>query len=288
MALDLRILSGPEASTRSPRTGMPHPEQPHVIALEAGAAGTHRYRALPSGMFGLTFHCGSDLRLHRGESSESRPSAVVPVRATYRDMSLSGWGRLVVAFLTPMHLVALADDFAPLREADQLSASWLLGRDEARRIEQALARTGSSSHATTVVRRAIEDRMTRRRAKPAGAWRSARIALQMLKEPSLSLESLAGIEGVSRRQMTRDFACHLGLHPKAYSSVARVQGAALAIAQGQAAAATALQFGFCDQPHLANALRRVTGLSTGQIRTQSRSSACLRLQEALPGYLVAV
>jgi len=269
-------------------TAGPQPGTPVVIAVEAKGTGDGCYRALPSGLFALTVHLDRDMLLHALGSGASRASAVTPIRTVYQDMSMTGVGHVVIAFLTPLAMTQLLCDYDLLGRADELPAAALLGGATVRRIHDRLTTAASPGDAVHIVYAELETQMRTRRAPPPAAVRTARTAMRILAQPSDSLDQVTAYEGVSRRQLVRDFRRYLGLSPKAYSLVARAQSAAAAIAAGLPLSEVALQAGFSDQSHLSNALKRVTELTALQIRTRSALESSVALRSALSGYLVAV
>ena len=74
---------------------------------------------------------------------------------------------------------------------------------------------------------------------------------------------LCGASGVCARQLERRFATALGLSPKSLARIVRFQAMLRAIDRGARPdwAGLAADFGFCDQAHLVNEVRRLSGLT---------------------------
>ena len=86
----------------------------------------------------------------------------------------------------------------------------------------------------------------------------------------LRIATLAPDVGVSRQQLARLFAVHVGVAPKLFARVMRVR-AAIARADAARAAnpygvdwsAVAFDLGYYDQPHLVDEFKAITGLTPG-------------------------
>jgi AraC-like DNA-binding protein len=74
---------------------------------------------------------------------------------------------------------------------------------------------------------------------------------------------LCGASGVSARQLERRFSAALGLAPKSLARIVRFQAMLRALDRGARPdwAGLAADFGFCDQAHLVNEVRRLSGLT---------------------------
>jgi AraC-like DNA-binding protein len=78
---------------------------------------------------------------------------------------------------------------------------------------------------------------------------------------NLSLATLAQEVGLSPWQLNRQFSRHLGLPPVAWRNQLRVVRARRMLAGGHSPAATALELGFADQPHLTRVFRHALGIT---------------------------
>ena len=99
---------------------------------------------------------------------------------------------------------------------------------------------------------------------------SVRAAVQRIAvaNGNLRVASLADDIGISRQQLARQFATHVGIAPKTFARVMRAQ-AALARADAARAAypraidwsAIALDLGYYDQPHFIDDFKALTGMT---------------------------
>jgi AraC-like DNA-binding protein len=96
-----------------------------------------------------------------------------------------------------------------------------------------------------------------------------------------AVSELAAETNVSERQLERLFHQHVGLRPKAFARVLRMQRALDALEQPDAQQAAAAQLaGFADEAHLVREFRALTGLSPRRLLHERRVGF---VQEAAPG-----
>jgi AraC-like DNA-binding protein len=80
--------------------------------------------------------------------------------------------------------------------------------------------------------------------------------------------------GISERQLERRFRAALGLSPKMFQRLTRLQGTLAAAVDGHAAGAElALQAGYYDQSHLGRDLRQLAGAPLRELLAQARPDA---------------
>jgi AraC-like DNA-binding protein len=77
----------------------------------------------------------------------------------------------------------------------------------------------------------------------------------------IDLATLAGLAGVTRFQVVRDFKRQVGLTPGAYIRLSRHKAAASYIEQGLSLAEASAAAGFADQSHLTRVFRSIQGIS---------------------------
>ena len=80
------------------------------------------------------------------------------------------------------------------------------------------------------------------------------------------LERIAHQAGVSLRHLERQFNADVGLTPKTYARLVRLQAALRAVATGQPLAEIAVGCGYYDQAHMANDFARLADTSPGAWR----------------------
>jgi len=132
----------------------------------------------------------------------------------------------------------------------------------------------------------LEDRLLPPAPVPWQARRAARVLETLLKTPTSSIEALARSEGLSRRQLERDFRRWLHTAPKQASLMARMQAAARLGAHGHALADVAQRLGFADQSHMTNVVRRISGLTPAALVRSARTELSTALRAATGGGIV--
>ena len=83
--------------------------------------------------------------------------------------------------------------------------------------------------------------------------------------------TLASEAGLSLRQLERRFLADVGVAPKAFARMVRLQSALRRIAGGQALAEVALACGYYDQPHMARDFSRLAETSPAAWRQYAGS-----------------
>jgi AraC-like DNA-binding protein len=104
------------------------------------------------------------------------------------------------------------------------------------------------------------------RSSARAARRLLHQASMLLEDPRIGVESAAGMTGVGRRTLERLFHSEIGLSPKLYQRLRRLQRA-LRLKEREPArmwAAIAAAAGYSDQPHLVREFRSIVGLSPEQ------------------------
>lgn len=110
--------------------------------------------------------------------------------------------------------------------------------------------------------------------------RQADLAGQCFGYPNTPVGALAERLGVSRQHLGREVYEATGVRPKTLARIGRLQRATSMIASGRRAdAVTALTAGYCDQSHMANEFRALTGVTPG---SYAREIASSRARRALP------
>jgi len=110
------------------------------------------------------------------------------------------------------------------------------------------------------------------RRSPGGASDAGRVAAGAVQAIRASrgqrrLHDIAAALGVGERRLQQLFHEHVGLAPKVVSRLARLHGLLRALRRvpSPALAELAQDLGFCDQAHLANEFRALSGLTPGQL-----------------------
>jgi len=95
---------------------------------------------------------------------------------------------------------------------------------------------------------------------------NVRAAVERLTRPA-RVGDVSTALGLTRQTLARTFRRHVGLTPKAFGRIMRMQRSVSALRRGGAPLAEiALGCGYADEAHLANEMRRLTGTSPNAFR----------------------
>lgn len=210
---------------------------------------------------------------------------ITPVGEQPRQYRVAGHSQIAVATLTVGGMLSL---FKPalLGLADRpVSLAEVCGAARTRQLWTALQNCRSVSACVTVFGRWLEAGLLEAGPLSAADGRVARSALRLsgMALSGYDAHALARLEGVTRRQLERDFRHRLGLSPGAFSRVARFQRAAAAVATGAAFADSALEHGYADQAHLNRAFKAYSGLTPRALAVQGARPGRELLRAGLAG-----
>lgn len=85
------------------------------------------------------------------------------------------------------------------------------------------------------------------------------------------VDEVAATLGVTGRHLRRIVLAEVGLAPKVYQQVVRLQRFVRAVDDGEPLAAAAAAAGYADQPHLTRDVRRFSGLTPGRLASERRT-----------------
>jgi methylphosphotriester-DNA--protein-cysteine methyltransferase len=269
-------------------SGLRRSLQPHVAAIgwfdhDAGAVGQYNAN-LPSDQFIVTLRC-SDTAAGRERLGAELQVVLTPVREHARVYPVLGRSQIAVAALTVLGMLTV---FGPNLQGPfdvPLPLAALCGRAHERELWAALQRCRSMDDCAAAFGRWLETRALQAAPLPAAAQRVARTALRTaaLHAADFHLPALAALEGVTRRQLERDFRSHLGLSPGTYARLARFQRAASAVSAGQRMVDVALDTGYADQAHMSRDFKTYSGLTPRALAVQGARPGRALLREGLAG-----
>jgi AraC-like DNA-binding protein len=237
-------------------------------ALPAG-----RDRVLPGGSTGLRVNLHEDeFRTYHGPGATAvrrAPGAVLTGaedRAVVIDTADQRRG-LSVAF-TPGGAAAFFG--LPLGEVtgQLVGLAELWGRDGAV-LRDRLLEAADPRHQTVVLEKVLATRL-RHSPGPPGHGRAMRHAAAELGR-GRQVRDVAGELGLSPRTFTRRFRTYVGLTPKRFARIQRLQRLLTAVEPAGPVdwAGLAATHGFCDQAHLIDDFRELTGVTPGAYRPRS-------------------
>jgi AraC-like DNA-binding protein len=222
----------------------------HVICYWSIASDGAPHRVLPDGAIDLVFG---------GASAPSGQLVGVMTRAL---VTPPGFARSIVGVrFRPGGAAALfgidardtRDERIPIEDA--LGAE---GRSLEGRVLDALAR--GAAPAVSVLESALLARFERR-ALPLDPRLAAAVAAVDRACGAVTTPALARSVGLTERHLERLFGARVGIGPKAYAQVVRVQAALAAVGEGTPAAAVAAELGYADQSHLIRDMQALAGVT---------------------------
>jgi len=100
--------------------------------------------------------------------------------------------------------------------------------------------------------------------------RHVRAAATMLTH-GMSVREVAQAVGLSERQLARRFEARVGISPKAFGRVMRLQHAVTALSEGDTLSGAASRAGYADQAHFTRDARALAGVTPRTLRDELRS-----------------
>lgn len=262
--------SGPDLDLIRPPCGPLKPFIEVLWAKDPQAQAAQRECVLPTGSMHLALRLDPEpvkLFRHLDDPAGQRVGHAVVggARSTAFIKDVAAPARSVGAMLHPGAARALfgVDADALAERHVPLAAFW--GR-EAATLRQRLARAEDNEAALALFEAALLERMPRLR----GAHPAVVAALERFAEGS-GVAAVQTASGYSQRGFIALFRRHVGLAPKRYCRVLRLQHllSAWREAPGCTLADLALAAGYSDQPHLQREFLELTGLTPGRFRELS-------------------
>jgi AraC-like DNA-binding protein len=190
----------------------------------------------------------------------------------------------LLALLTPLGAVQLLES-QPLAEQPRIRArvDGLLDRRLTCALESAIARAATLADKLAALAAWLEHRATLRRELTPAALRAGRAAMRLCAEPGLPMQTLAGEQHVSRRQLERDFGRFIGTSPRHLARVVRVQAVSRRAQAGAGLADIAADVGFADQAHMTRVVQQLTGLTPRRFVASSQTPMGAAFRHATAG-----
>jgi AraC-like DNA-binding protein len=239
-------------------------------APEPGAAAEP---VLPDGCMEIVFHVGSPFRRRStgpGDEGSQHRSAVVGQLERALDLVPTGPVGLVAVRLRPEAASAFMG-----AEAGELTGT-------SARLTDVWEREGADTEDavytapdTWAALAALHERLLLRRAAiddPAEALTRA-VAVARERDGAVDVRTVAAAAGWSTRQLARRFRREVGLSPKRFLRVLRVQKAAQLLQSGSRPIDAALACGYFDEAHLHRDFREIAGAPPGRWLAGDRTLA---------------
>jgi AraC-like DNA-binding protein len=143
------------------------------------------------------------------------------------------------------------------------------GAARAWRLAERVAEARSDGARSEVITRFLLDPGSRQRAADGRLQRAVRSIRE--RRGSVSVGAMAGHLGVSERTLERLFREHVGVGPKLYARIVRMEWTRSVAGDHRLSQADlALRAGYADEPHLLRDFRALTGLTPGALLAEQR------------------
>lgn len=209
----------------------------------------------------LIFNAGLPWRWFEAGAEASRPAAALTcIGMRGSSLAIEQPGRLD-HFAIRFRPAGLAR-FLTLPLGDLTQRCWNLRdlwNDGARELEERLADARDDAACVAAADTFLQQRLAPARRDSQLALHAAR--LLSASHGQVSIERVASGHGVSYKRLERAFARHVGLSPKHFARVARVQRALELATSGAGLARLAAECGYADQAHFSREFSRLIGLT---------------------------
>jgi AraC-like DNA-binding protein len=249
------------------------------LDYDAGDGATHAN--LPSDLFIVT------VQLAEPPGAELQ-AVITPVREHARRYGVAQRSQIAVATLTAGGMFSLFGALWQGLEDRPVPLAALCSNTRARQLQAALRGSQGLDARTAAFGRWLEAGLLGAGPLSQPDARVARTALRLSHAAAhaTDTQALARLEGVTRRQLERDFRRRLGLSPGAFARVARFQRAAAAVSAGASIADSAALHGYADQAHLTRSFRLYSGLTPRELAQQGARPGRELLRAGLAGRVI--
>lgn len=250
------------------------------LDFDAGDGATHAN--LPSDLFIVTLRLGET---PEADASPGLHVVITPVREQARRYGVARHSQIAVATLTTGGMFGLFGTEWQGQEDRPVPLAALSSASRARQLQAALHHSPGLDASTAAFGRWLEAGLLEAGPLAPPEARVARTALRLSSDVAQAADAraLARLEGVTRRQLERDFRRCLGLSPGAFARVARFQRAAAAVSGGAPIADSAALHGYADQAHLTRSFRLYSGLTPRELAQQGARPGRELLRAGLAG-----
>jgi methylphosphotriester-DNA--protein-cysteine methyltransferase len=243
----------------------PRPElRPHVECLWLASDPRARPRApervVPDGCPELIVHLRDRFARQRGGRFVVQPRAFLAGTLTRPWLLRAGRRVLTLGVrFRPGAVTAVLPVSMPAATDRETRLEAIVGAAAARALSRALLAARSEAARFTAAERWLVERLAQARPRGEGARAAVRLLLEA--RGAARIDDVARALGVSRRRLERSFRRELGIRPKLFARIARLNAvlAGLDAAERASAVDVALAAGYFDQAHLLRDFRGLAG-----------------------------
>ncbi len=277
-------LAGTAHARSIPIRGALQPYVSTLMAVELDATGPLSLAIAPHESLVLSVQLGRGPDCIEQKGKHGEITSLTGIRQWTGSFTGAGDCITLFALLTPLGSVQLLES-QPLAMVPRIRArvDELLDHRLTRQLESDIARADALEDRLHAFAAWLEERATSQRRLSTAALRAGRAAMRVCAAPAVSMETLAGEQHVSRRQLERDFGKWLGTSPRHLARVARVQAVSRRAQAGAGLADIAADVGFADQAHMSRVVQQLTGLTPRRFVRSGHSPMAAAFRHATAG-----
>jgi AraC-like DNA-binding protein len=246
-----------------------------ILEMDSSLALSAKQRIIPNGCVELIFHFGDRLNtLFPNQKPEQQPQSLISGQSTrYYDVEQSGKTGMLSILFKP-HGARMFFDLPISEITNQNVDLTLLGRQFAPELTEKI--TLASDHETRI---SIIEAYLISKLRDQHLYNSQRLArtIEIINHQKglVSVSDLASVACLSQKQYNRIFYDYVGLHPKEFLKIVRLQYVFHHRSHFQNESFTELAYacGYYDQAHFVNDFKSLTGLTPKQCFAECNSES---------------
>lgn len=231
----------------------------------SSSGSSHFQRIIPSGCPELLFYLRNEPVYHRNGKTESANAYLCGQQTDFYDVEVNGVNEMVSVVLQPWGLRSFFD-FPAVELWNQSVPLKLIIRDEAAQLEDRLSASKTTAERIRIIETWLLSRIN---VKYSYSIRRVSAAMSgMSKVDGLAtVDQMASVSCLSRKQMERVFTDVVGLLPKRYLRIIRLQRSLHHFQEKPNLSITevAIDSGYYDQSHMIDEYKKFTGYTPGEL-----------------------
>jgi AraC-like DNA-binding protein len=246
-----------------------------ILETETSLALSAKQRIIPNGCVELIFHFGDRLNtLFPNQKPEQQPQSLISGQSTrFYDVEQNGKTGMLSILFKP-HGARMFFDLPISEITNQNVDLTLLGRQFAPELTEKIALAGNHESRISIIEEYLIGKLTDQH-----LYNSQRLArtIEIINRHKglVSVGELASVACLSHKQYNRIFYDFVGLHPKEFLKIVRLQYVFHHHKHNQKESLTELAYacGYYDQAHFVNDFKSLTGLTPGQCFAECNSES---------------
>ncbi|WP_026473740.1 helix-turn-helix domain-containing protein [Alkaliflexus imshenetskii] len=226
---------------------------------------SHVQRIIPTGCPELLFYLRNEPVYHRNGKTESANAYLCGQQTDFYDVEVNGTNEMVSVVFQPWGIRSFFD-FPAVELWNQSVPLELILKDESAEIEDRLSSSKSRVEQIGIIESWLLRRLDD---KPRHNIRRLSAAMHKLSKTDglATVDEMASVSCLSRKQMERVFADVVGLLPKRYLRIIRLQRSLHQFQESPRLSITevAIDSGYYDQSHMIDEYKKFTGYTPGEL-----------------------